>query len=244
MKAGRANGRGLQVFESGSARGSRYEGDWVNGRRHGDGKYTWASGSWYEGGWANDKQSGQGSVWDAKSRDKYATLDGKRVGGEKKRVAAAPRKRTRSSSGGGILEGIANFIEENPVTSALIAAGGIAYLLSDSSDSGTSSNGSYGASGSTVGVGTLLLDTGSWCGEGYIRVKNLDTHRDKDLECCGWGNLGSKAYSLLTGQYELSYSIDGCGSSYYSGSDVKFYISNNETTLLRLKMDSGVYWVE
>ena len=37
-----------------------YEGDWVNGERHGFGKCVKIDGSRYEGGWANDKPHGKG----------------------------------------------------------------------------------------------------------------------------------------------------------------------------------------
>ncbi len=40
--------------------GSQYEGEWVNFKRHGKGKFTSADGSVYEGDWVNDKREGDG----------------------------------------------------------------------------------------------------------------------------------------------------------------------------------------
>ena len=31
--------------------GDKYEGGWLNDKRHGQGKYTWADGDFYEGEW-------------------------------------------------------------------------------------------------------------------------------------------------------------------------------------------------
>ena len=39
---------------------SQYEGEWVNFKRHGKGKFTSADGSVYEGDWVNDKREGLG----------------------------------------------------------------------------------------------------------------------------------------------------------------------------------------
>ena len=40
--------------------GSVYEGVLVDGKRHGEGKYTFANGAVYDGAWRDDKQHGQG----------------------------------------------------------------------------------------------------------------------------------------------------------------------------------------
>lgn len=40
--------------------GGFYDGEWKNGKRHGQGTFTWANGSYYEGGWKDGKYNGQG----------------------------------------------------------------------------------------------------------------------------------------------------------------------------------------
>jgi hypothetical protein len=42
--------------------GSRYEGQWLNGRRHGYGVWTRPDGTMYVGEWENDKPQGQGTL--------------------------------------------------------------------------------------------------------------------------------------------------------------------------------------
>ena len=44
--------------------GQRFEGDLLNGKRHGKGIQVWADGSRYEGEWNADRQTGKGvKVW-------------------------------------------------------------------------------------------------------------------------------------------------------------------------------------
>lgn len=43
------------------ANGERFEGDWVHGKRHGQGTYTYADGSVYTGQWDNDRIHGTGA---------------------------------------------------------------------------------------------------------------------------------------------------------------------------------------
>jgi hypothetical protein len=43
-----------------SASGFKYEGDVKDGKRHGQGKLTWANGDVYEGGWKGGLFNGQG----------------------------------------------------------------------------------------------------------------------------------------------------------------------------------------
>jgi hypothetical protein len=38
--------------------GGSYEGEWLNGKRDGNGKYVWPDGSYYEGDWISDKAHG------------------------------------------------------------------------------------------------------------------------------------------------------------------------------------------
>lgn len=42
--------------------GGSYEGEWLNGKRDGNGKYVWPDGSYYEGDWISDKAHGQGKL--------------------------------------------------------------------------------------------------------------------------------------------------------------------------------------
>ena len=39
---------------------SVYEGEWVNGKREGDGRQVFADGDWYEGKWYADLPDGKG----------------------------------------------------------------------------------------------------------------------------------------------------------------------------------------
>lgn len=94
------------------------------------------------------------------------------------------------------------------------------------------------------GVGTLYLVTGSLCGEGNIKIRNLSFSSTYDLNCCGWGNLGGTSYSLPQGDYEITYNIKSCSGNLYSGSGVRFSVRGRSTTTLRLTLKSGSYTVE
>ena len=48
---------GVQTFSN----GDKYEGDFFNGSKHGQGTYTWKSGDQYVGDWNNDKRTGSGT---------------------------------------------------------------------------------------------------------------------------------------------------------------------------------------
>ena len=52
------------------ANGDMYEGEWLDGRRHGTGVYTWASGDEYYGDWANGNRHGKG-VFEGEWRDGF-----------------------------------------------------------------------------------------------------------------------------------------------------------------------------
>lgn len=59
------NGKGKKQFDKGV-----YEGEFVNGERSGQGKYTWDNGNIFEGEYKNDKRNGKGVIiW--KVGDKY-----------------------------------------------------------------------------------------------------------------------------------------------------------------------------
>lgn len=49
------------------ANGERFEGNWVHGKRHGQGTYTYADGSVYTGEWDNDRIHGKGKSSRVKS---------------------------------------------------------------------------------------------------------------------------------------------------------------------------------
>ncbi len=50
-------GKGSLIY---SERGGKYEGEFLNGVRHGKGKMIYEDGSWYEGQWNMDLRNGQG----------------------------------------------------------------------------------------------------------------------------------------------------------------------------------------
>lgn len=52
------SGRGQILW----ANGNRYEGDLVQGRKHGEGSFLWASGQRYSGQWADDQPRGKGQM--------------------------------------------------------------------------------------------------------------------------------------------------------------------------------------
>lgn len=48
----------MMVYTSGES----YEGNWVNAKKHGFGKYTWKNGKVYTGNWDNGKMEGTGKM--------------------------------------------------------------------------------------------------------------------------------------------------------------------------------------
>ncbi|MBF0625226.1 MAG: SUMF1/EgtB/PvdO family nonheme iron enzyme [Magnetococcales bacterium] len=61
--------------------GGRYEGEMVNGKRHGRGTYIWPDGARYEGEFRNDQRTGYGVfTWPTGARYEGEFLDGKRHG--------------------------------------------------------------------------------------------------------------------------------------------------------------------
>jgi len=57
VKKGKANGRGIAIFST----GSRYEGEWKENKRHGNGSFYWFDGQIYKGGYFEDKRNGIGT---------------------------------------------------------------------------------------------------------------------------------------------------------------------------------------
>ena len=53
------DGEGLYTW----ADGRRYQGQYVQDKKHGRGKYTWANGRSYDGEWKDGKQHGEGSYY-------------------------------------------------------------------------------------------------------------------------------------------------------------------------------------
>ena len=70
---GKKHGHGTMIWPN----GDRYEGDWVDDKAHGHGIGLWAYGARYEGDWRDGKQRGNGSiVWPDGSRYDGAWRDG------------------------------------------------------------------------------------------------------------------------------------------------------------------------
>ena len=74
---GRRHGEGTYTWDNGDT----YEGEWVEDRREGHGTMTWASGARYDGDWLNDRQHGEGEFVSARG-NKYIGewFEGKRHG--------------------------------------------------------------------------------------------------------------------------------------------------------------------
>nr|WP_262895559.1 hypothetical protein [Galbibacter mesophilus] len=62
----KANGFGIAILDT----GSRYEGEWKDNMRHGEGSFYWIDGERYEGEYKNDERSGMG-VYYWPNGDKY-----------------------------------------------------------------------------------------------------------------------------------------------------------------------------
>lgn len=55
---GKKNGQGTATYST----GSQYVGNWLDDKRNGQGTYTWTNGKKYAGEWKNDKIHGQGTL--------------------------------------------------------------------------------------------------------------------------------------------------------------------------------------
>lgn len=53
------NSKGTYLWED----GSKYTGEWTNGKRNGYGIFIYKNGSRYEGNWVNDKKNGTGKLY-------------------------------------------------------------------------------------------------------------------------------------------------------------------------------------
>ncbi|MEM9857851.1 MAG: hypothetical protein AAF843_10860 [Bacteroidota bacterium] len=59
VKGGKANGRGMGLFKT----GSRYEGHWKNNERSGEGTFYWPDGQYYIGSYVRDRREGKGTYY-------------------------------------------------------------------------------------------------------------------------------------------------------------------------------------
>lgn len=59
VKNAKANGYGVAILDT----GSRYQGDWIDNQRHGEGTFYWPDGEYYIGSYANDQRNGMGSYY-------------------------------------------------------------------------------------------------------------------------------------------------------------------------------------
>lgn len=70
------DGDGIMQYRSG-----KYVGNWQNGLRHGQGKFSWNNGDTYDGSWFEDKRHGEGIyVWNDGSKYKGHYSHGVRCG--------------------------------------------------------------------------------------------------------------------------------------------------------------------
>jgi len=56
------NGQGTYTFGKGEWEGDKYVGEWKDGKRTGQGTYTWSNGNKYIGEWKDGKRTGQGTL--------------------------------------------------------------------------------------------------------------------------------------------------------------------------------------
>ena len=62
----------LYIWEN----GSRYFGEWKDGKKHGQGKFTYTDGGWYDGSWK------EGQSWTGITYDKDGNISYEKVSGE------------------------------------------------------------------------------------------------------------------------------------------------------------------
>jgi hypothetical protein len=56
---GKKHGQGVMKFKNGDL----FEGEWTNDDMHGIGKYTWNTGDYYIGSFVHDRQEGKGALF-------------------------------------------------------------------------------------------------------------------------------------------------------------------------------------
>ena len=59
---GKKHGQGTYTSGKGEREGDKYVGDWKDGKRTGQGTYTWSNGNKYIGEWKDGKRTGQGTL--------------------------------------------------------------------------------------------------------------------------------------------------------------------------------------
>ena len=89
--------------------------------------------------------------------------------------------------------------------------------------------------------GTLVLNTGPWCGDGEIRVTEVGSNKSQSLDCCDWSNLGQNNYTLSPGEYEMDYSLKFCDGNQVIRSGIVFSLKNGKSTYLKLDLSTGEY---
>ena len=72
-KDGKKHGQGKFTYGKGKGKGDEYVGEFKSGYRNGQGKYFWSNGDKYEGEFKDDKPNGQGT---------YTWSDGRKYVGE------------------------------------------------------------------------------------------------------------------------------------------------------------------
>ena len=75
---GTFNGQGIYIYGIGKLKGEKYEGEWKNGKRTGQGTYTWSNGDKYVGEYKGEKP------WNGTEYNKDGNIIRKFVNGVKK----------------------------------------------------------------------------------------------------------------------------------------------------------------
>ena len=80
MLNGIPHGKGIIYYKNGNI---KYDGEFVNGKFEGNGKYIYENGEYYIGQWLNGNRHGKGIYYYKNGNIKY---DGEYVNGERKKV--------------------------------------------------------------------------------------------------------------------------------------------------------------
>ena len=75
------NGKGTEYYSNGNI---KYDGDWINDKYEGNGKYIWENGEYYIGQWKNGLSHGKGIEYYSNGKIKYEGdwVDDKFVGNQ------------------------------------------------------------------------------------------------------------------------------------------------------------------